>query len=119
MVTVIISCVVPDGRFPLTIGENQLRISIQSVILTLEHDRNAPNFRGLGAPVSLGDRVYLGTRAVVLLGVSIGEMLLAAGAGGYEGCPSAVIVGGVPVCLIGARLGIFDRIKRTSLELCT
>jgi acetyltransferase-like isoleucine patch superfamily enzyme len=103
MGTVINRDVLLDGRFPLTIG-NHVCVSIQSVILTLEHDLSDPNFRGLGAPVSLGDRVYLGTRTVVLPGVSIGEnAAVAAGAVVTKDVPAAAIVGGVPARPMGAR----------------
>lgn len=101
--TVINSGVVLDGRFPLTIGDH-VSVSIQSVILTLEHDLSDPNFRAVGAPVSLGDRAFIGTRAVILPGVSIGEnAAVAAGAVVTKDVPAAAIVGGVPARPIGAR----------------
>ena len=101
--TVINRGVVLDGRFPLTIG-NHVSISIQSVLLTLEHDLNDPNFRAVGAPVSLGDRVFIGARAMVLPGVSIGENAgVAAGAVVTKDVPATAIVGGVPARPIGAR----------------
>lgn len=101
--TVINPGVVLDGRFPLTIG-NHVSVSIQCVILTLEHDLNDPHFRAVGAPVSLGDRAFIGTRAVVLPGVSIGEnAAVAAGAVVTKDVPSGAIVGGVPARPIGAR----------------
>lgn len=101
--TVINRGVVLDGRFPLTIG-NYVSISIQSVILTLEHDLSDPNFRALGAPVSLGDRAFIGTRALILPGVSIEEnAAVAAGAVVTKDVPAATIVGGVPARMIGSR----------------
>ncbi len=45
--SVINRCVVLDGRFPLTIGAF-VSISFQAVILTLEHDLFAPDFRAVG-----------------------------------------------------------------------
>jgi len=101
--TVINRGVVLDGRFPLTIGDH-VSVSIESVILTLEHDLSDPNFRAVGAPVSLGDRVFIGTRAVILPGVSIGEnAAVAAGAVVTGDVPPAAIVGGVPARRIGER----------------
>lgn len=101
--TVINREVILDGRFPLTIG-NHVSVSIQSVILTLEHDLNDPNFRATGAPVSIGDRAFIGTRAVVLPGVSIGEnSAVAAGSVVTNDVPATAIVGGVPARPIGAR----------------
>jgi acetyltransferase-like isoleucine patch superfamily enzyme len=92
-----------DGRFPLTIG-NHVSVSLQSVILTLEHDLSDPTFRAVGGPVTVGDRAFIGTRAVVLPGVSIGEnAAVAAGAVVTKDVPGAVIVGGVPARPIGRR----------------
>ena len=97
--------VVLDGRFPLSIGAN-VSISIQSVILTLQHDLQAADFRAVGAPVAIADRVFIGTRALVLPGVSIGEgAAVAAGAVVASDVEPHVIVGGVPAKPIGARPG--------------
>jgi maltose O-acetyltransferase len=101
--TVINRGVILDGRFPLTIG-NHVSVSIQSALLTLEHDLSDPNFRAVGAPICIGDRVFIGTRAVVLPGVSIGEnAAVAAGAVVTKNVPAATIVGGVPARPIGNR----------------
>lgn len=95
--------VVLDGRFPLTIGDN-VSISIGSVILTLEHDLHAADFRAVGAPVTIGDRVFIGTRAVVLPGVSVGEgAAVAAGSVVTKDVDPYTIVGGVPAKAIGSR----------------
>jgi maltose O-acetyltransferase len=92
-----------DGRFPLTIGEN-VSISLFAVILTLEHDLADPEFRSVGAPVVIGDRAFIGARAMVLPGVIIGEgAAVAAGAVVTRDVPPRTIVGGVPAKPIGLR----------------
>lgn len=92
-----------DGRFPLTIGSN-VSISIRSVILTLEHDLADRDFRAVGAPVQIGDYVFIGTGAIVLPGVTIGEgAAVAAGAVVTKDVESFTIVGGVPARPIGNR----------------
>jgi maltose O-acetyltransferase len=101
--TVINRGVILDGRFPLTIGDH-VSVSIQSALLTLEHDLEGPNFRAVGAAVSIGDRAFIGARALVLPGVSIGEnAAVAAGAVVTKDVPAGTIVGGVPAHRIGER----------------
>jgi maltose O-acetyltransferase len=95
--------VVLDGRFPLTIG-NHASISLNSVILTLEHDLADPGFRSIGAPVVIGDYVFIGARAMVLPGVTLGEgAAVAAGAVVTRDVAPYTIVGGVPARPIGMR----------------
>jgi len=102
--TVVNRGVILDGRFPLTIG-NHVSISFQSMILTLQHDlADAEYFRPLGAPVSIGDHVFIGARAIVLPGVSIGDgAAVAAGAVVTGDVLPYTIVGGVPARRIGER----------------
>jgi len=95
--------VILDGRFPLTIGENA-SISLDAVILTLEHDLFDAGFRSIGAPVLIGDRVFIGTRAIVLPGVMIGAgAAVAAGSVVTKDVEPHMIVGGVPAKPIGSR----------------
>lgn len=92
-----------DGRSGLRIGDN-VSISEGSLLLTLEHDLNAPAFDWRGAPVVIGDRVFLGARSTVLPGVTVGDgAVVAAGAVVTRDIESFTIVGGVPARLIGQR----------------
>lgn len=95
--------VILDGRFPLTIGEN-VSISIQTMILTLQHDLSATDFGAVGAPVIIGDRAFLGARALILPGITIGEgAAVAAGALVTRDVLPFTIVAGVPAKVIGSR----------------
>lgn len=92
-----------DGRMGLHIGDN-VSISEGSQILTLEHDPNSPSFNYRGAPVVIGDRVFLGARSSVLPGITVGEgAVVAAGAVVTKDVPAFAIVGGVPARPIGQR----------------
>ena len=101
--TVINRNVVLDGRFPLTIGAHA-SISLQTIILTLEHDLFSPGFTSVGAPVSIGDRVFIGARALILPGITIGEgAAVAAGSVVAKDVDPYSIVAGVPAKPIGER----------------
>lgn len=92
-----------DGRSGLRIG-NHVSISEGSQILTLEHDPNDPAFGWRGAPVIIDQRVFLGARATVLPGITIGEgAVIAAGAVVTRDVEPFTIVAGVPARPIGQR----------------
>jgi len=92
-----------DGRSGLRIGNN-VSISEGTQILTLEHDPNSPDFGWRGASVAIGDRVFLGARATILPGITVGEgAVVAAGAVVTHDVEPYTIVGGVPARLIGER----------------
>jgi acetyltransferase-like isoleucine patch superfamily enzyme len=95
--------VLMDGRMGLQIGDN-VSISEGTAIITLEHDPNSPAFEARGAPVRIGDRVFVGARAILLPGVTIGEgAVVAAGAVVTRDVESFAIVAGVPARPIGQR----------------
>jgi acetyltransferase-like isoleucine patch superfamily enzyme len=101
--TVINRDVLLDGRTGLEIGNN-VSISEGVAIFTLEHDPNSPTFDNRGAAVRIGDRVFVGARALILPGVTIGEgAVVAAGAVVTRDVPPFAIVGGVPAKPIGER----------------
>ena len=92
-----------DARGGLTIGA-AVATGPDVMLLTAEHDPHSPTFEGRLAPVSIGDRAWLGARATVLPGVSIGEgAVVAAGAVVTKDVAPFAIVGGVPARVIGER----------------
>jgi acetyltransferase-like isoleucine patch superfamily enzyme len=101
--TVINRDVLLDGRSHLEIGEN-VSVSEGVLILTLEHDPNSPEFTTRGGKVVIEDYVFIGARALILPGVTIGRgAVVAAGSVVTQTVPEYQIVGGVPAHPIGQR----------------
>ena len=72
----------------------------------LDNDFHAITVDGVeqpsSAPIVIGDRVWVGTRAVVLKGVTIGDgAVVAAGAVVTKDVPAGAVVGGMPAKVIG------------------
>ncbi len=63
-----------DGRVELVIGNN-VNISHYTLIQTLTHDPQNPDFVCLEKPVRIEDHVWIGARAMICPGVTIGEGL--------------------------------------------
>ncbi|MCH5267398.1 MAG: sugar O-acetyltransferase [Lachnospiraceae bacterium] len=85
----------------ITIGDGCL-IGHNTVIATLNHEEQ-PKRRGdlLPAPVVIGDRVWIGSNATILPGVTIGDgAIVAAGAVVTKNVPENTVVGGVPARVI-------------------
>ncbi len=85
----------------ITIGDDVL-IGQQVVIATLNHDLN-PDKRGdmFPAPVTIGNRVWIGAHATILPGVTIGDgAVVGAGAVVTRDVPENAVVLGVPAKIV-------------------
>lgn len=93
-----------DARtFPVTFGSD-VSIGPEASVLTLGHDPQSETFATAGGPVTVGDRAWIGYRAIVMPGVSIGEgAVVAAGAVVTKDVEPYTIVAGVPAKPIGTR----------------
>ena len=111
--TIVNSDVYLDGEHGVYIGNN-VCIGPQVLIFTSEHDINSPTFQGVGGPVIIEDRVFLGARVTILPEVKIGTgAVVAAGAVVVKDVEPWTLVGGVPAKFIRRR-PVLDYVLDTS-----
>jgi acetyltransferase-like isoleucine patch superfamily enzyme len=92
-----------DNRGGITIGDN-VSISAEACILTADHDLQSCDFVGRTRSVTIEDYVFIGTRAMILPGITLGKgCAVAAGAVVTKSVAPFVIVAGVPAKPIGKR----------------
>lgn len=92
-----------DGRAPLKIGSH-VDIASEVLIYNDEHDINSPSFGNSFSQVIIKDYVFIGPRAIILPGVTIGRgAVVAAGAVVTKDIPDFEVWGGVPAKKISDR----------------
>jgi maltose O-acetyltransferase len=92
-----------DGRTGILIGNN-VNISFQCSIITLQHEAKSLDFHCIAGIVRIDDHAWIGARAIILPGVTIGEgSVVGAGAVVTMDVPPYTIVAGTPARKIGER----------------
>jgi acetyltransferase-like isoleucine patch superfamily enzyme len=92
-----------DGRVGLIIDDN-VNISSNVSIYTLQHDYNSPEFAAIGAPVLVCKNAWISCNSVVLPGVTINEgAVVGAMCLVNKDVPEYTLVGGVPFKVIKER----------------
>jgi acetyltransferase-like isoleucine patch superfamily enzyme len=92
-----------DGRGGLTLGSD-VSVSPDCYLLSLTHDPRDPGFAAQARPVSIGDRAWIGARALILPGVTVGEgAIVGAGAVVTRDVEPFAIVAGNPARKVGER----------------
>ena len=93
-----------DGRQHQIRTGDDVSIGPEATILTLGHDPQSPDFSLAGGHVVIGDHVWIGYRALILPGVTIGEgAVVGACAVVTKDVPPHAIVAGNPARVIGRR----------------
>lgn len=92
-----------DGRAKINIG-NHVDVASDVMIYNSQHDIHGDDFQAVSAEVSVKDYVFIGPRAIILPGVTIGKgAVVGAGAVVTKDVPDFAIVAGVPAQVIGER----------------
>jgi maltose O-acetyltransferase len=92
-----------DGRGGFRVGNN-VSISPEVMLITSHHLKDDPDFRVEDKPIVIEDYAWIGSRATVLPGVTIGKgAVVAAGAVVTKDVRAYSVVGGTPARVIGER----------------
>ena len=96
-------CLLDGRKFRIRTGSD-VSVGPEATILTLGHDPQSPDFDDRGGDVTIGDRAWIGFRAIVMPGITIGEgAVVGAGAVVTKDVEAYSIVAGNPARQIGQR----------------
>jgi maltose O-acetyltransferase len=96
-------CLLDGRRYSINIGDD-VSIGPEATILTLGHDPQSADFAIIGGDVRIETRAWIGYRAIIMPGVSIGEgAVVAAGAVVTRDVAQFAVVAGSPAKVIGER----------------
>ena len=97
-----------DARGGIKVGHDT-NISSHAKLITGSHDISSPDFKADFLPIHIGHHCWIGTGAIVLQGVKIGDgAVVAAGAAVTKDVEPWTVVGGIPARKIGERKKVGD-----------
>ncbi len=98
-------CVLGAMR-PIHLGDHvHLSRGVTIETAGLDFSARQPPYEHTGSPIHIADGVWIGTRSIVLGGVTIGEnAVVAAGSVVTRDVPAGAVVGGVPAKVISRRI---------------
>ena len=92
-----------DARGGIDMGHNVV-IASHVLLITADHDIQDPQFGGRLGAITIGDRVWIGSGAIILKGVTLGEgAVVSAGSVVHADVPPWPVVRGVPAVAVGER----------------
>ncbi len=102
--TIQIDClIVGAGMDQLTIGDD-VAIAYRACLALGSHDMLSPDFAGVTGPITIEDHCFVGTGAIILHGVTLGEgTVVTAGSVVTKSTPPYAIVRGNPAQVVGRR----------------
>lgn len=96
-------CVLDGRKHEIRIGDD-VSLGPESLVLTLGHDPQSADFSDQGGDITIGNRAWIGQRAIILPGIEIGEgAVVGAGAVVTKNVEAFSIVAGNPAKSIGTR----------------
>lgn len=97
-----------DARGGIVV-EHDTNISSHVKFITGSHDIDDPNYTADFKPIHLGHHCWIGTGAIILQGVTVGNgAVIAAGAVVVKDVPDYTVVGGVPARVIRTRNKVLE-----------
>lgn len=93
-----------DGRVGFIEIKNNVSIAPETVIISMTHMADSPTFETISKPVLIEDYVWIGTRAIVLPGITLSKgSVVGAGAIVTKDVEVYSVVAGAPATKIGER----------------
>ena len=93
---------------PIRVGNN-VSITAQTYVFATSHLKDSPTFEAYAQPVTIEDYAWIGARAMILPGVTIGRgAILGASSTATKNIPNFAVFAGTPAREVGMRSTVLD-----------